>query len=150
MASTASSSLSSVTTAAYSQLRVQQAQRNADRADQEARALRASAHSAEAAADRAQEGARNIRVQSDQATDFAGRARSGVEAMRSTVENLSALGLRAERVAASQSARDEAPPVAPPAASVPPVVVSAQPVVVASPVINSDGQTTGTLIDVSA
>ena len=112
--------------------------------------MRASAHSAEAAADRAQEGARNIRVQSDQATDFAGRARSGVEAMRSTVENLSALGLRAERVAASQSARDEAPPVAPPAASVPPVVVSAQPVVVASPVINSDGQTTGTLIDVSA
>ena len=152
MAITASSSVQSVTAGLYSQLQVQQAQRNAERADQAARALQVSARAAKATADRAQEGARNLQVQADQAENDAGRARIGVAALQSSAESRVALGARAERAAESMRAREGGSVVPAPVAA--PVATQATPVtppaVTAKPVINTDGQTTGALISVTA
>lgn len=144
MAIAASSPLQSVTTALYGRLRVQQAQHNAELAEQEARSLQASARAAQANADRAQEGARELQVKSDQASEHAGRARQGLAAERSSAERLAELGTRVGRVVEALQARDATPaPVATPAAA-PATAVPSQ------PVLNADGQTTGTLISVSA
>ena len=142
------SSTQSVTAGLYSQLRVQQAQRNAERAEQEARALQVSARAAQSSADRAQEGARNLQVQADQAGDNAGRARSGVAAMKSVAESRVDLGARAERAAESLRVRDALPV---PAVSVAAMTAAASPLPGASnPVVNTEGQTTGALISVTA
>ena len=144
MAISSSTSASSVTSGLFSQMQVQQAQRNAERAEMEARALQLSARAAQAAADRAQNGARTLQVQADQADDNAGQARQGVAALRSSAEARTDLGVRAERAAESIRVR-ESPPVVAPKAEV--AVPAAAP---AAPVVNVDGQTTGTLISVTA
>ena len=143
MAIAASSSQQSVTAAFYGQLRLQQAQRNADLAEREARALHASAQAAQANADRAQQGARELQVKSDQASLNAGRARLGLAAERSAAERLSELGVRAGRVAEAVAAREATPAPVTPAVAAPPAVAP-------KPVVNAEGQTTGTLISVSA
>lgn len=143
MAISASSPLQSVTTALYGRLRVQQAQHNAALAEQQARSLQASARAAQATADRAQEGARELQVKSDQASEHAGRARQGLVAERSSAERLAELDSRVGRVVEAVQTRDATPaPVATPAVT--PTTVPPK------PVVNADGQTTGTLISVSA
>jgi hypothetical protein len=67
----------------WQQIKLQQAQRNADQAEQNAQALKAQAAQAERVADRADERARSLKVQSDQAQTQAGMARSGLAAIRS-------------------------------------------------------------------
>lgn len=67
----------------YQQLKLQQAQRNAEQAESTARTLREQAANAQARADQAQEAAREIAVRSDQAQNSAGSARAGLEALRS-------------------------------------------------------------------
>jgi hypothetical protein len=128
-------------------LRVAQAQRNAVQAEQTARALQQQAAGARREANRAQENARSLSVQSSQAQDDAGRARQGVAALQSQVDNLSNLSQRldtlapqavtpaAEVAAVSQAAPS---PAAAPAANAP------------APVVNTDGQVTGTLINITA
>lgn len=145
MAATSSLSVQTVTASAWTQSRLQQAQRNAERAEQEARALQVSARAAQASADQAQENARNLQVQSDQAWDHAGRARQGVAALRSVAESRSELGARAGRALESIQARD--------AATVPAVAsrtTTVAAVATAKPVVNTEGQTTGALISVTA
>lgn len=136
-----------------SQMRVQQAQRNAERAELQARSLQFSARAAQATADRAQEGARNLQVQSDLAQGSAVQARQGVLALRSAAEARTELGIRAERAVESLGRRDAVTsPATSPAvvARVPVAEVSTPPAAAARTTINSDGQTTGLLISVQA
>lgn len=141
------SSTQAVTAASYSQLRVQQAQSNAVRAEHEARALQISARAAQTSADRAQEGARNLQIQADQAGDNASRARSGVIAMKSVAESLVDLGARAGRAAEFVRVRDAVPASNLSAAA---STVAAPLPVSKNPVVNTEGQTTGALISVTA
>lgn len=131
---TSTSSAQSLGSVVWAQIQKQQAQRNADQAEQKARSLQDKARDAQSAADQAQERARSIKVESDQAQGQASDARQGVVALKSLEETdgkLSAL-------------RSELRPVISPPAKSSTVTESA------SPVINSSGQTTGTLVNVTA
>lgn len=110
------------------ELRTQQAQRRAEQAEANARALQAQARGAQLEADQAQESARNLKVRSDQAQGEVGAARQA----------LASLGSLARVDAGFQSIREG---IADGLAS-----LDAAPV----PVVNAEGQTTGTLINVTA
>jgi type II secretory pathway pseudopilin PulG len=69
--------------ALWSQVQQQQAQRNADQAEQRARALQAQANEAQSTADRAQENARSLQVESNAAQSDAGEAKRNLVAMKS-------------------------------------------------------------------
>jgi len=117
----------------WKQLQVQQAQRNADQAEQTARALQAQAGEARRSATRAQENARSLEVQSGQAQTYASRARQGVAASRSEGEMLSNLAGTYDRVVQKmQPSQSQQSPQAP------------------APVVNGQGQTTGQLLNVTA
>jgi len=75
------SGLGSVTQFGWQQLKLQQAKRNADQAEQTARLLQQQASAAKSEADRAQEKARNLGVQADQAQSYAVRTRQGLSAL---------------------------------------------------------------------
>ncbi|MBI2305723.1 MAG: hypothetical protein HYU78_00305 [Rhodocyclales bacterium] len=110
------------------QLRTQQAQRRAEQADAVARALRAQASSAQQAADQAQENARNLKVRSDQAQGEAGSARQAVSSLESLSRVDRSFQSIREGIATGLAAIDAAP----------------------APVVNAEGQTTGTLVNVTA
>lgn len=118
------------TQAAMQQLKVQQVKQNAERAEFAARALRAQANQAQQVADRAQEEARSLYVRSDQAQNAAGQARQGLAMLKSvgiietTLTNIASQA--SERQAQIQQS------------SVP------------TPVVNTSGQVTGTVIDTVA
>jgi len=123
--------LSSVAAPFLSQLQLRQAQSEADRAEQSARALRARAQAAEREAVRAQEGARTLRVQSDQAQQRAGLAKQDVSVLRSlqgASEDLG--GLRQQISSLAEGGQVPSAPV--------------------QPVVNSEGQTTGTVVNTTA
>jgi hypothetical protein len=137
-----SSSVESAVRSGFQQLRVQEARRNAVQAEQAARALEAQARSAQRVADRADENARSLTVQSDSARIDAGRARQGLAYLDSASRSVQQLGDVAVRVAERQRVADDpSPPAAVPAA------VSAPPV---APVVNAQGQLTGTLVSTTA
>lgn len=138
MATVSSSSAQPLAASLYTQGRLAEARRNAARAESEARALAASAQSAQASADRAQEHATVLQVQADHANDNAGRARQGLVALNGIAAARSELGQRAARAAERSGTADEAPAVtAPVLATVPGVTVATAPVV-------------GSIIDVQA
>lgn len=124
ISATASGSLSGFMS---EQLRVQQAQRNAEQAEASARALRQKANSAQQEADQAQESARTLKVQSDDAQTRAGRARQEVV----SVESVSTMqqGFEAVRELAVETVEAFDAP---------------------TPTVNAEGQTTGTLVNVTA
>jgi hypothetical protein len=132
-----SSTIESAVRSGFQQLRVQEARRNAVQAEQAARALEAQARSAQRVADRADENARSLTVQSDAARVDAGRARQGVAYLDSASRSVQQLGDFVSQVAERQRVVDDASP--PVAAAVP-----------ASPVVNTQGQVTGTLVSTTA
>lgn len=113
------------------QLRTQQAQRRAEQAEATARALRQQASSAQQAADQAQENARSLKVRSDQAQGEAGSARQAVVSLASLQQVDSSFESTRQGIANGLAALDA------PAAPV-------------APVVNAEGQTTGTLVNVTA
>ncbi|MDP2401833.1 MAG: hypothetical protein Q8M66_07625 [Actinomycetota bacterium] len=120
--------------AAWAQLQLQQARRFADQANQEARALSEKASEAQTNADRAQEGARTLRVEAGQARDVATGAQRNVRAS----ESLSQVGETVNAVvsnAVQSQARTQSTTQAEAAAP--------------QPVVNTQGETTGTLINVA-
>lgn len=127
------SNTQAITSAAFAQIQRQQAERNAEQAEQRARSLQAAARQANAEADRAQERARTLEVETDQAVNEAGRARSGLAAGQSMQQLSTRLGNMAEQV------RDDPPP------ETTPVEASPAP----NPVINTQGQVTGTVINIA-
>jgi len=135
MAVSASSGLQSPGSGIWGQIQQQQAQRNADQAEQQARALQARARQAQVVADQAQENASSLKVQSSQAQGTAESARRGLVAMKSQDDMLVQLNQQVGQVVdavATQSPAVQAEAAAP------------------QPVTNAFGQTTGTLVNVTA
>lgn len=118
--------------ALWAQIQQQQAQRTADQAEQRARALQGQAQAAQSEAGRAQETARALQVESKVAQSDAGEARRSVVALRAQ----SALQTQLSDVQ-GQIAR------------VLDTTLSSTPNLAAG-VVNTSGQQTGTLIDVTA
>jgi len=116
--------------AVMSQLQMQQAQRNAEQAESKARSLQAQARVAQTEADRAQQNARQLQGSSSQASTDAASARrnvSSLEAFGSLNTGLSELRTQIAAVLAPEA-----------------------PVATAETFVNSEGQTTGTLVNVTA
>jgi hypothetical protein len=124
MSSTAA--FSSPAQAGWQQMQVQMAKRNADQAEQRANELRAQAADAQRTADRAQENARELSVNADQAETAAGRARQGAVLLEPT-DNL---GL--SRLSTAAGATGD-------------VQQTTQ-----QPVVNTQGQVTGTTVNTTA
>jgi uncharacterized protein (DUF3084 family) len=120
------------------QFRLQQAQRNADRADQLAQALQSEAQAAQQAAAEAQGNAQTLAAQSSQAQASASQAEQGLQALRSANLMTAQLSNVASQVVAREQAT-QAPVSATPQTGAP-----------AGPVVNTNGQVTGTLINVTA
>lgn len=129
--------------AGFSQLRLQQARRNAEQAELAARALQAQASNAQRTAARAQENARSLSVQSDEAQTVAGRARQGLHALDSANAAFSRVGKVIERIAPAAET-----PAATPVQALAPATPA--PASTAPAVLNTDGQVTGTLVNTSA
>lgn len=126
MISGAQGSASSV----MSQLQMQQAQRGAEQAEQKARALQAQARTAQTEADRAQENASRLQGSSSQASNDAASARRNLSSMEAFGGVSASLADLSTQIAAVL-----APPEAPAASAA---------------FINSEGQATGTLVNVTA
>lgn len=135
------SSVSAVSLASQSglqQLMQLQARRNADQAEQNARALQQEASNARRVADQADESARNLSVQSEQAQDRAGQARQGVAALNAEKKPFEAVSRVVEQaVVPAASAAVAAEPAASAVASV-------------ESTVNSQNQVTGTIINTTA
>lgn len=131
------SSLSGAQSAAQSglrQLRLQQARRDVAQAEQVAHALRAQAQSAQLNANEAVERARAISSQSDQAQTTVGQARQGVAAVSTAVQMQNQLS-----GVAAQVTEKLTPPKSAPA------IKSST-----TPVVNTEGQVTGTVVNTTA
>lgn len=119
---------------AWQQFRLLQAERSADQAEQQARALRSQAEVAQRTADRAQENARSLQVDAREAESTAGEARRGVAMVRSVEEavtqSVTRISATYDRTAAVQAAPAETTG--------------------AGAVVNSQGQMTGQLVSVAA
>ncbi len=131
------SSISGAQSAAQSglaQLRLQQARRDAEQAEQVARSLQAQAQSAQQRASEAQENARSITTQAEMAQTNAGQARQGLALVKTVGQMQNQLTNIVTQVAEKQRIAE------PPA----PVQKSAP------PTINVQGQVTGTVINTTA
>lgn len=150
---TAVSGAQSAAQSGWQQLKLQQAQRNATQAEQNARALEAQASNAKRDADRAQDNARSLEVQSSQARDDAGRARQGLAAIRSTQEMQVRLGNTVDQAVKLQSGTETASTdtTTTTEASAPTVATAAtaSTTSTAAPVINTQGETTGRIINIT-
>lgn len=125
------SSTSSANQYVLQQLSVQQAKRSADLAEQAAQSLKAQANEAERVAYREQENARSLSVQSDQAQAKAGQIRQGLVALNSQQQGTSQLSQTLDHALSRQLA---------PASTT--QTASTSP----APVVNTQGQITGTII----
>jgi hypothetical protein len=137
------SSISGAQSAAQSglaQLRLQQARRDADQAEQVARSLQAQAQNARQTASEAQQTAREITTQADVAQASAGQARHGLALIKTVGQMQTQLANVVTQVAEKQKSAE------PPA----PVQKSAPPQQSTLPVINVQGQVTGTVINTTA
>jgi uncharacterized phage infection (PIP) family protein YhgE len=128
------------------QLRIQQAQRSAAQAEQNARALEAQANHARRTAARAEDDARNLEVQSGQARSAAGRVRQGLAAMESASEMQQSLGKTANVV----SQKIEAQAVTPTSAPIPSVTYSSKGTAVSPNATTGQPPPAGTLVDTTA
>lgn len=133
MALAAASANQSAASGLWAQIQQQQAQRTADQAEQNARSLRAKAQDAQSVAERAQENARSLKVQSNQADGESSQARLNLAMQAEGGEvqaRLSDLHDQINQVLASN--------------------LTASATTNSVPVINSLGQTTGSLVNVTA
>ena len=131
------SSISSANRYGFEQLRLQQARRNADQAEQTAQALKIQADQAQREAVQANENARSLSNQSSQARANAGQARQGLAAMSSAQQSVSQLSRVVDQVVARQPAAiavTERKSAGTPTPSV----------------VNSQGQVTGKIINTTA
>lgn len=117
---------------ALGQLQMQQAQRNAEQAEQRARALQTQARTAQQEAVQAQSNARELQTSSVQARGDADNARRNVLTLESVGEINTQLGALREQIS-NVLAAPAAATVAPPASY-----------------RNAEGQATGSLINVTA
>jgi hypothetical protein len=115
------------------QVQQQQAQRNADQAAQTARSLQSQARAAQSVASRAQENARSISVEAEQAGSRSAQAQQGLASFKSLTQLQSGFDDLRQQISSVLSTDSAATTPVQPAA-----------------VINTSGQETGTLINVTA
>lgn len=128
MAVTSTSGVQAVTQSAWKLLQLEQAKQFADRAAQNARALQAKASDAQTEADRAQENARTLRVDANEAQSVAVQADRGVRSSESSSQIGSQIVMKVTQVAQAQKAAPAQTP----------------------PTVNTQGETIGTVINVTA
>ena len=129
------STVPSATQDAWQQLKLQQAQRDADRADWDARALQAQAQQAQRVANRAEEVARSLGVQADQAQDEAAKARQGLASLSSLGQMQTLLNHVSEQVFQTPQTGAQ---------------TDSQAQTNATAVVNTQGQVTGTVVNTTA
>jgi len=132
------SSIQSVTQEAWQQLKLQQAQRDADRADWNAQALQAQAQEAQRVANRAEDVARSLSVQADQAQAEAGKARQGLASLSSLGQMQDLLNHVSEQVFPTPQTGETS------------ATANGQTQTSATPVVNTQGQVTGTVVNTTA
>jgi hypothetical protein len=131
MDTTSVSGTQQVTQSAWDQLQFQQAKQFAERAAQNARLLQAKARDAQTAADQAQENARVLGVKADQAQGVAVQADRNVRSSEASAQiSLAVTGVVAEAVQTVQAQQ--------------PAQVQA------APTVNTQGETIGTVVNVTA
>lgn len=132
------SNLPSATQDAWQQLKLQQAKRDAERADWNAQALQAQAQAAQRVANRAEEVARSLAVQADQAQSDAGKARQGLASLSSLgqMQNL-VTHVSEQAFPIQQNSQASMPADSPTQAGT-------------TPVVNTQGQVTGTVVNTTA
>lgn len=126
---TSTSSAQSAASGLWAQIQQQQAQRNANQAEQQASALQARAQTAQSVADRAQESARSLKVQSNQAQGEASQAQRSLVTLNSVGEVQTRLSDLHEQISK---------------------VLQPETTASLAPVVNAFGQSTGTLVNVTA
>jgi len=124
----------SIVQSGLQQLKLQQARRSAEQAEQTAQALQTQANDAQRRAAREEEQARSLSVQADQAQGNAGRARQGLALIQTANESLTQVGNVVDQVIKKQQS----------------VQTSTQSVLESKPVVNTQGQVTGTVINTTA
>lgn len=129
-----SSSAQAGGSAMWAQLQQQLASRSADQAEQRASALRAKARAAQSVADQAQENARSLKVESDQAQGQASEARRSVAGLSSLGQVQAQLSNLSEQIGKVLQSD----------------VSGGDTTAVLAPVVNTLGQETGTLVNVTA
>lgn len=139
MAFSASANFSSVSGNVWQGVQQRQAEQLAAQAEMRARALKNQASAAESEAQQAAERARSLNVESAQADQAAGQARQNLATRDSYQGFLQDMSNRLDGVVAKVAEKDVTP--------------AAEPVVAAaatSAVVNSSGQATGLLVNVTA
>lgn len=134
----ATSGIQSATQDAWQQLKLQQAKRDADRADQTAQALQAQAADAQRVASRAEEVARSLSVQAEQAQSVAGKARQGLASLSSLGQLQALVDHVSEQVFQTQLDTPQSVPA------------TTQTQASTTPVVNTQGQVTGTVVNTTA
>jgi len=146
-----SSSASSAAQYGLQQLKLQQALRNADRAEQAARSLEAAANSAKQDAQQAQDNARSLEIQSGTAQAAAGRARQGVAAIKTSDQMKASLNTTLDQTIQKLPENASATATTTTTGSESSVTTSSTgSSQQSSPVINTQGETTGTIINTTA
>lgn len=138
------SSTSNATQSGLQQLRLQQARRNADQAEQVAQALKAQANDAQRAADGAQQNADSLTTQSGQASAKAGQARQGLTASATVQQAVTQLSDRVDQVIGREAV------TATSATTTATSTTGSTGSTNSAPVLNSQGQVTGTIINITA
>ena len=142
-----SSTTSSAAQYGLQQLKLQQAQRNANQAEQAARALEAQASSAKQEAQQAQDRARSLEIQSGVANTVAGQARQGVAAVKTADQMQVNLGNTLDQAIQKLDTSTTTNAIGSTSTS---MVTSATNENASSPVVNTQGETTGTIINTTA
>lgn len=128
---------SSAIQSSVQQLVLQQAKRTADQAEQTAQSLKAQANDAQRVADSAQQDARSLSIQSDQAQAKAGLIRQGIAGLSAETQGINL---------PSKFVVQESSSLPTPVKNTGAAIVSAP----TPPVVNSQGQVTGTIITTTA
>jgi hypothetical protein len=131
MAAISSSSGSPAVQYGLSQLRLQQVRRSAEQAEQTAQILQAQAAGARREANQADERARSLEVESSQAQSKAAQARQGVAMLQSTGQNEARLARVSTNMVVQQSGQQ--------------ATTSGK-----TPVVNTQGQVTGRVVNTTA
>lgn len=146
MAIVSTSSAQGLSSGVFAQIQQQQAQRNADQAERQARSLQAQAQGAQTVAARAQESARSLKVEAGQAKDDASSARQGLAALKSLGEVQTQLGGLRDQIKEVLSLETDSAPVSTASSTLTGTAIPTS----LTPVVNIFGQPTGTLVNVTA
>lgn len=141
------SSVSSANQYGLQQLRLQQAKRNAEQAEQTAQSLAAQANSAQRTAQSAQDNADALSVQSSQAQSNANQTRQGVAALSSEQQAVSRLASTADQVIERTQPATTTTTATTATQS---TSSTSEATSTAASVVNSQGQVTGTIINTTA